>query len=255
MNRDPFLDEHGKPRRLRGVTIYSGSPLLAGLAARVGFEVVWIEMEHGPASFESVESLCLAARANGALPLVRLPDGERHHVLRALESGGQLLVVPMIDTPEQARCLVEYGKFAPVGRRGFNLRTWGVEFGLAGAEAAFAQANERVRIFAQIETVRAVQNLDALCEVEGLDGIFIGPGDLSVSLGHPALVNHPEVIEIALRCLRRAQEAGKRTGVLVAPGALLNAMLEAGVDLVLCGGDVVELAASWPKLLASIPGR
>ena len=252
MNRDPFLDDKGQPRRLRGVTIYSGSPLLAGLAAKAGFEVVWIEMEHGPASFERVESLCLAAKANGAVPLVRLPAGERHHVLRALESGGQILVVPMIDTPEQAHRLVEYGKFAPIGRRGFNLRTWGVEFGLAGPEAAFAQANERNRIFAQIETAQAVQNLDAICAVEGLDGIFIGPGDLSVSLGHPAQVNHPEVIETALKCMRRAKEAGKYTGVLVAPGALLNAMLEAGVDLVLCGGDVVELASAWPKLMASV---
>lgn len=255
MNRDPFLDEHGNPRRLRGVTIYSGSPLLAGLAAKVGFEVVWIEMEHGPASFERVESLCLAARANGAVPLVRLPDGERHHILRALESGGQILVVPMIDTPEQARRLVEYGKFAPLGRRGFNLRTWGVEFGLAGAEASLAQANERTRIFAQIETAQAVQNLDAICAVAGLDGIFIGPGDLSVSLGHPGQVNHPEVIETALKCIRRAKEAGKRTGVLVGPGALLSAALEAGVDLVLCGGDVVDLAAAWPKLLANVSSK
>ena len=104
------------------MTLYSGSPLLAGLAAQVGFEVVWIKMEHGPAGFERVESLCLAALVNRALPLVRLPDGERHHVLRALESGARILLIPMVDDASYARRIVEHGKFPPLGKRGFNAR-------------------------------------------------------------------------------------------------------------------------------------
>lgn len=252
MSSDLFIDGEGNHRLLRGVTIYSGSPLLAGLAARVGFEVVWIEMEHGPAGFERVESLCLAALANGALPLVRLPDGERHHVLRALESGARILLVPMVDNASYARRIVAHGKFPPLGKRGFNLRTWGTEFGLAGAEATLAQADARTHLFAQIETPQAVADVDEICAVEGLTGIFIGPGDLSLNMGLTGQVNHPQVIEIAVDCVRRAQRAGKRSGTLVSPGPLLSAVIEAGCDLVICGGDVVDLAASWPRLLASI---
>ena len=147
-----FLDAAGKPRRVRGVTVNSGSPLLVRLAARIGWEAVWIEMEHGPAGFERVEAMCTAAEAGGVAPLVRLPDGERNNVLRALESGARILVVPMVDDAGYARRVVEYGKYSPVGARGYNTRTPGMDFGLEDPVKAMARANERTFLFTQIET-------------------------------------------------------------------------------------------------------
>src|SRR5262245_5545472 len=79
---NPFIDIHGNPRVLRGVAIYSGSTRLAELAVRVGFDTIWIEMEHGPADFTQVEQLCMAIEAGGGIPTVRVPDGQRNHVLR-----------------------------------------------------------------------------------------------------------------------------------------------------------------------------
>src|SRR3954464_15685825 len=79
-----FDDEHGSPRVVRGVCIYSGSTRLAELATRIGFEAVWIEMEHGPTDFALAESICMAAEASGGVGVLRVPDGQRHHVLRAL---------------------------------------------------------------------------------------------------------------------------------------------------------------------------
>ena len=237
------------------MTVNSGSTLLAGLAAEIGFETVWIEMEHSPINLERVDNLCLAAEAGGAAPLVRIPDGERHHVLRALEAGARIVVVPMIDEPEQARRLVEYGKYPPVGGRGFNTRTRGLGFGLLDPVQALARANQRTHIFAQIETVQAVDNLAAICQVEGLSGIFMGPGDLSASMGLVGQANSPQVVELVVGCIEDARAAGKLTGIFTTPGPLLEAAMAAGCQLVVCGGDIMDLAGAWTRLLESIGGE
>lgn len=247
-----FHDHAGQPRVLRGVAIYSGAPRLAEMAARIGFETVWIEMEHGPTDFEQVERLCVATEVGGAIPTVRVPDGQRHHVLRALEVGARIVVVPMINTLKQAEELVEFGKFPPVGQRGFNVRSRGVGYGLTNYKEEFAAANERTYLFAQIETMEACENVDAICGVEGLSGIFIGPGDLSFSAGCGGDLKSDVMIETVVSCLRRARSAGKLAGILVPPGPMLTAAIEAGCNLVFVGGDVTQLAVAWSKLLDSV---
>lgn len=252
MGGDVFVDAGGRPRVLRGATIYSGSTSVAEVAGRVGFETVWIEMEHGPAGFEKVEALCLAAEAGGAVPTVRVCDGQRCHVLRALEVGARIVMVPMVNTADQARQVVEYGKFPPLGRRGYNTRSRGVQFGLRGAKVDFAEANERTHLFAQIETQEALDSFEAICGVEGLSGIFIGPGDLSASLGCTGDLNSPRMVEIVTGCVRRARAMGKHAGILVAPGVLLEAALAAGCDLAFFCGDIMDLAWAWPQRLAQV---
>ncbi len=264
---DLFLDASGQPRRVRGVTVNSGSPVLVRLAAQIGWEAIWIEMEHGPSGFERVEALCTAAEAGGALPLVRLPDGERHHVLRALESGARIVVVPMVDDAAHARRVVEYGKYSPVGARGFNT-TPGMGFGLTDPvhfphaghglrphRPGAGQANEASHLFTQIETVRAVENVDEILAVEGLSGIFLGPGDLSVNLGVTGQMTDPRLRAMVLSCIEKAKSAGRHCGIFTLPGPLLEAAMEAGCDLVVCGGDVMDLARAWTRLLEGIPGR
>ncbi len=250
---DIFRDPSGKPRILRGVSIYSGATRLAEFAAKIGYETVWIEMEHGPADFEHVEAMCMAIEVGGGLPAVRVPDGQRHHVLRALEVGARLVIVPMVNTAEQARQVVEYGKFPPVGTRGFNLRSRGVNYGLGDRHTTFAEANARTHLFAQIESMEAVRNLDEICAVEGLCGIFVGRGDLSASFGTNGNLESEQLIAIVSDCVRRARAAGKHAGILVTPGRMLDAAVTAGCDLIFCGGDVTELSVAWPRLLATLP--
>src|SRR5688500_13413143 len=178
-SQDLFTDRDGTPRVVRGACIYTGATRLAELAGRMGFDTAWIEVEHGPAGFDQVEALCTAADAGGAAPTVRVPDAQRVHVLRALECGARVVVVPMVNTADQARQIVEHGKFPPLGRRGYNTRSRGLLYGMEGTPAeVFSSANERTCLFAQVETSESVKNLDEICAVEGLSGIFIGPGDL-----------------------------------------------------------------------------
>jgi 4-hydroxy-2-oxoheptanedioate aldolase len=228
---------------------------LAELAARIGFETAWIEMEHGPAGFEAVEAQCVAVQAGGGAPTVRIPDGNRHHVLRALECGAQVVVVPMVNTIEQARQMVEYGKFPPLGCRGYSTRSRGTGYGLMDVSSTFAAANAATHLFAQIETMQAVQNAEAICRVEGLSGIFIGPGDLSVSAGCSSDLKNQRLIEIVTQTIRIARSAGKHAGILVGPGPLLDAALDVGCDLVFPGGDITQLAPAWKTLLGEVPFR
>lgn len=239
-------------RLVRGVCIYSGAGRLAELAIRIGFDTCWIDMEHGPADFALAEQTCAYIESAGGAATIRLPDGQRHHVLRALEIGARIVIVPLIDTADEARRLVEYGKFPPLGKRGFNTRSRGVGYGLAPADRAFRDANERTHLFAQIETMRAVENLEAICAVEGLSGIFIGPGDLSVSTGCTGELSNDRLIRIVADCIRRARARSKHAGILVTPGRMLDAALAAGANLVFAGGDVTDLAVAWSELLAGI---
>lgn len=254
MQSDPFLDASGRPRTLRGVAVITGAPKIAEMAGRLGFDAVWIEVEHGGASFSEVEALCVATEAGGATPAVRLPDGERHHVLRALEAGARIVIVPMINDADAARKIVRHGKFAPLGERGFNTRSRGLNFGLDGLDKiaeTFARANAQTHLFAQIETREAAENVDAICQVDGLSGILIGPGDLSVSLGKTARFTDPELIALVENSVRRARAAGKHAGILVAPGPLLDAAFAAGCDLAFVGGDINDLAKAWRGVLAA----
>jgi 2-keto-3-deoxy-L-rhamnonate aldolase RhmA len=253
VSTDPFRDLEGQPRLVWGVTVYSGSARLAELAARIGFEAVWIELEHSPTTWTQAEAMCAAIEAAGGVPTIRVPNWERPNVLLALEVGARIVVVPMVNTAEQAREVVRHGKFPPVGERGYNARTRGVGFGLAGMSGSLlAQINDSVHLFVQIETPEAVQNLAAICEVPGLEGIFVGPGDLSMNYGWVGQLNHPQLVEIVTNVVRTARKAGKMVGIMVAPGPLLKAAIDAGAQLVIVGGDIADVSTAWQKLLSNV---
>lgn len=251
--QDIFVDSESRPRLLRGLAIGTASPRLVEMAGRVGFEAVWIEMEHGSADFREVEACCIAADAAGAAAVVRVPDGQRHHVLRALETGARVVIVPMVESAEYAQQIVRFGKFPPMGERGYNTRSRATHYGLVPCPEAFARANRTTHLMAQIESVMAVEKLEAICAVEGLSGIFIGPGDLSVSLGVAGQLNHARLVDVTTQCITRARAMGKRTGILAGPGPLLDAAVQAGCQLAICGGDIWNLASAWPNLLAAVP--
>jgi len=251
-SEDIFADADGQPKLLRGLAIYSGATRLAELAIKVGFDTVWIEMEHGPTDFETAERICLAAEAAGGFGTIRVSDGQRCHVLRALEVGARIVVVPMVNTADQARQMVQFGKFPPLGLRGYNSRSRGVEYGLENIESAFEKPNARTHLFAQIETLEAVQNLETICAVPGLSGVLIGPGDLSVNLGCVGQMSNPHLIEVTCDCIRRARAAGRFAGILVGPGPLLSAAIEAGCNLCFCGGDFTNVIPAWRQLLEAV---
>ena len=252
---DPFVDSQGNPRLLRGIAIQSNAARVAELAGMLGFETVWIDVEHGPTSYTEVEYLCMGAEAAGCVPSVRIPSNNRSHILRSLEAGAHILVVPMIDNAEQAQQIVEHGKFPPLGHRGFNFRSRGLQFGLTETGSHLQDANERTQLFAQIESLEAVSNVESICQVEGLAGIVIGPGDLSADMGRPGEFTDPEVIATVESVVRTARANGKHAGVVVSPGPMLDTAIAAGCNLAYCSSDLACMMSHSKQLLEQVPNR
>ncbi len=248
MPADLFTDANGQPRVLIGCAIGSGSTRLAELAGMVGFDVVWIEMEHASSDIGLAEALCVATEAGGAVPLVRAAGWRREHILQALEIGGRIVVVPMVNDAEMARDVVRYGKFPPLGERGYNTMSRALRYGLDFPEAN-RRANDVTVLLPQVETAEAAENIDAILAVEGLGGVFIGPGDLSASLGCAGDFDNPELRDLACRCIARARAAGLHAGTFGVTSAYADAALEAGADLCIVTSDLGALVPTWQKRL------
>ena len=256
-HEDPFLDAAGNPRRLRGAMVLSGSPRVAELAARVGFDTLWIELEHATTlGFQQAEQLAIACTAGGAVPTIRTQDAQRTHILRALEIGARMIVVPMVNTAEIAKQVVEFGRFPPAGKRGYNTLSRGLEYGQAPTPVELLQrANRRIRLFAQIETAEALDNLESILAVEGLDGVFVGPGDLSVALGCTGDMANPKLIAEVERVIATAHQHHKKAALLVAPGPMLDSAVAAGVDLVFYSSDLGVLGKQWAEHEQLVPSQ
>lgn len=246
---DIFSNSEGQGRVIRGAAIVSAAPRLAHLAVRVGFDTVWVELEHGHIGYDTAELLCRAAESAGGFGTLRIAGVQREFVLRALEVGARIVVAPMVSTVEQARELVRHGKFPPIGARGYNSRSPGMDYGLGTPTELMARANAGTHLVAQIETQQAVANLDGILGEEGVSGILIGPADLSVDMQMPLQFTNPKLIDAVTGCIRKARAAGKVAGIMVAPGPLLDAVIEAGANLIYCAGDIMDLAPRWRELL------
>lgn len=244
---DIFTDAAGHPRILWGTAINSGNARAAELAARVGFDAVWIEMEHTSADLAMAEALCVATEAGGAIPVIRTIGYRREHILHALEVGGRVIVVPMVNDEGAAREIVRWGKFRPLGQRGYNTRSRAAGYGIE--PLPMERMNAETYLFPQIETLEAVRNLDEIMAVEGLGGLFIGPGDLSCDLGCPGDMADPELRKIVCDCVARARAAGLHAAILVGSGPLLDAAIDAGADLCIIGSDMGAMINVWREQL------
>lgn len=246
----PFFDDKHQPRVLKGCTVYTGSARAAELAGQLGFDVVWIDLEHASCDVRQAESLCIATRAGGALPLVRTAGQERDHILHALEVGGRIVVVPMVEDAAAARRIVEYGKYPPLGRRGYYRLSRGLGFGLESDW--LAAANQNTVLMPQVETLKAVEQLDAILSVEGIDGVLLGPGDLSADLGKPGDFENPRLLELLHDCFTRIAATGKFAGIMATTPAMAQQALHQGANLIICTGDLPVLVSSWTTCLANM---
>lgn len=250
------LQKLAGPEPVVGLVSRLASPTVVELAGLVGFDYVWIDMEHGSISFETVENLVRAADAAGIEAMIRIPDKSPSSVLRAVETGAGILCVPQIDTPEEAAVIARAARFHPEGLRGYSTSGRGLNYGLgARGQALLDAANRRILIMAQIETAAGLANAEAIAATPGIDIIFVGLGDLSQQLGHPGAYGHAEVMAAAFRIVQAARDAGKHAGVPAADAAAMTPWMERGVRLFFCNVDVVLLAQAMTSALAGCRSR
>ncbi|NOZ23061.1 MAG: hypothetical protein GXP25_18465 [Planctomycetes bacterium] len=237
-----------------GPTSIGRSPAIVELMGLVGgYRFVWIEIEHASTVWPDVEDQCRAAELHGLWPLLRVPSGERENVLRALEAGGKIIVTPMINTAEDAQKVAEYGKFPPLGLRGFNLGSRGMDYTVGGSiDERLAAANAGTVLLCQIETVEAVDNAEAIITTPGIDGILIGPGDLSSSMGISGQWDSPELMDNCIKVFEAARKHGKIMATVCPTPEMTKRWKEIGVHLLCVGSDMGLLKDALKERLKAL---
>ncbi len=188
--RQAVQDNGGKT--LLGAAVYFYDPIFLEICAHLGYQAIWIEMEHGHITFAEAADLCRMAAGSGMLTMIRIPDVRRENVLKGAECGPDILDVPMIETPEQMHDLREHARFAPVGSRGMFSVSRAVNYGIPGGVVAKQQnLNTALCLMAQIESNTALGRVEELAAVPDVD-LFIGPADLAASLGVAGHTSHPD---------------------------------------------------------------
>lgn len=222
---------------LLGLSVYLYDPVFVEIAGLLGFDVLWIELEHGPLSYAEAGDLCRIAVGAGLQTMIRIPDARRESVLKAAELGPDIVDLPMANSPEIAAELVRHARYPPQGNRGFFGVSRAVCYGISGdIREEQKRVNRELCLMIQVETQEAVDRIEELCRVPGIDAVFLGPGDLSASLGVTGELNHPLVEQAMERTIAVARTHGKRIAMACAPTDAAS-WARKGVDLLFCGGS------------------
>ncbi len=206
-----------------GLTLTFPEPTIAEWAGYLGFDFLHLDMEHGVFDWESAEMMCRAADMHGMTCTARIPNTETDTILRAFDRGLMGILCPHVDNAEQAQRIASAARFGPAGERSFGTSR-GRDYGLTGKSPAqyMAEFNEQVTVAIQIETKHAVDNIDDILRVDGIDLITFGPQDLAQSLGHPGHADHPDVLNAMEHVRSRVHAAGR----------LMAEDVERGINLV-----------------------
>jgi 4-hydroxy-2-oxoheptanedioate aldolase len=237
-------------RQQIGLWLSIPNPLTAEALATCGFDWAVVDMEHTTADPAAVQAMLQAMAPHATHPVVRPGWNDAVEIKRILDAGAQSIIVPYVQTAEEAARAVAAVRYPPQGFRGVAGLSRASRFGtIAGY---IARANAEICLLVQVETAAALANIEAIAAVEGVDGIFIGPSDLAASLGFPGQPGAPEVRAAILDAIRRIRAAGKPAGILsldqgflpeaVAAGTLFTAV-DTDLSLLLRGAR--GLAAAW----------
>lgn len=247
-----IVDLHDRLRA--GETLFGtfaglGSPLATEMVARAGFDWVLIDLEHGAGSETDLLANLHAMGATGAAALVRPRSGERLRIGRALDLGAHGIMVPRIDLPEQAREAISWMRYPPDGSRGLALGTRGAGLGELG-HTQIQAVNRRILGIIQIESPSAVEHAAEIAAIDGVDVLFVGPTDLSHSLGVPGRFDDPAYLEALRHVTTTADAAGKAAGILLRDADALPRHRDLGFRFIGLGSDAAFIADAARAVLS-----
>jgi 4-hydroxy-2-oxoheptanedioate aldolase len=218
------------------------------VVAGAGFDWLLLDCEHSPNDLESLLSQLQAAAPYPVAPVVRLPWNDTVAIKRVLDIGALSLLIPYVQNAEEARRAVAAVRYPPAGVRGVGGTTRATRFGRV--EDYARRAHQEICLLVQTETREALNEIEAIAAVDGVDGIFIGPADLHASLGYPGETANPAVLPMIDEALARIRKAGKAPGVLMADNVLAQRFIDAGCLFTAVGADVGLLARGAEQLAA-----
>lgn len=196
-----------------GIFIGFPSTQLVEMAGYNGFDVVVIDNEHGMLSAENIEHMVIASENAGVTPLVRVGSSNPSEILKVMDRGAHGVHVPQVDEKEQAEKIVEAVKYPPRGKRGAAFSMRAAKYGTVPIHEYLEHANQQSLVCIHIESRKSMENLEEILSVEGIDMVYIGPTDLSVSLGFGGRIDHQEVLKSIDRIYETAKKYGVRVGI------------------------------------------
>ncbi|WP_295581698.1 HpcH/HpaI aldolase/citrate lyase family protein [uncultured Oscillibacter sp.] len=248
-------------KRREGRTSYGTFSQIKSVAAIeniacAGLDYVVIDAEHAALGEDFIAGAVIAADAGGLCPLVRIPEISRRAVLHGLDAGAQGLIVPAVETVEEVRTLVRYAKFAPLGSRGYAPTRdgrWGTDgISRQGPEAYMDNSNRQTLLLPQCETLGCLEHIEEIAAMDGVDGIFVGPMDISIALGCPLQVDAAPVRSAMRSVLEACHRSGKLAMIYSNDAASAHRMAELGFDSVTVGADIFLLLGAYEKLAAEL---
>ena len=231
-----------------GIWSSLSSHIVAEILAHAGFDWVLLDTEHSPNELPMVQSQLHALTGGSATPVVRPAWNDMVLVKRYLDIGAQSLLLPYVQSAEEARDAVRYTRYPQAGVRGVAGSTRAAGYGRT--KDYLKRAHEEICVLVQVETQQALDQIEAICAVDGVDGVFIGPADLHASLGYTGETANPKVLPIIDEAIRRIRKAGKAPGILTPVEADAKRWLECGALFVAVGADVGLLARGAEALRA-----
>jgi 4-hydroxy-2-oxoheptanedioate aldolase len=240
-------------KKVVGTFLASNSIPNLEVLAMAGFDFVVIDAEHSMKNPETIEHLIITSEAAGITPFVRTQENI-NLIERTLSVGARGLMVPMCNTREYAQTVVDTAKYAPVGKRGV-CNTRAANYGMKGLDDMayrFKSENDNILIMAQIETREAVDNIDEIMAVKGMDSVFLGPLDLTQSLGISCQFNHPMLEKHIQTTLRKAKKAKVPIGILAFDGEEASRRIRQGFDFISMSCDTLFLAETALRQLNKV---
>lgn len=213
---------------------------MAHIAAAVGYDYIIVDCEHGSFDYRDVAVLCASARGTGLQILVRVPSISRDHIGTYLDAGADGIVAPMVSSVQQAQELVNLGTYAPLGQRGISVTRAHSGYRVNDLASYLAEANQRISLYAQIETADAVSNASDIAAVPGITGLLIGPNDLLQDIGVPGETRDSRLRNALSVVAEAASAEEKESGIITGDLELLEAGIDVGMR-VLCQGSDVSL--------------
>ncbi len=233
-----------------GATITMNSPIVAEIMSHIGFDWLWFEMEHSALNFDNVLAMLQTTNGAAVTTVIRVPWNDKTMIKQALDIGPDGIIIPLVNSREEAEYAVRALKYSPVGERGAGLgraQSYGLHMG-----EYLSTANDEVMTTLMIEHIRAVENIDEILTVKGIDSLIIGTLDLSGSMGKLGQTNHSEVEEAVQKVLTASKKARVPCGIITVSPEQANRRIEQGFTQIIVGIDVLYLHGGITAALEQI---
>ncbi len=244
-----FRDSLQSATPLIGTLLTVASPEIAEALALQGFDWIFIDLEHGSLSIKDAQ-VAIQAVADRSFTLVRVPDGTPENIKRVMDTGCSGIIVPMVSSESYARKIVALAKYPPLGERSVGLgraQGYGLRFG-----EYLASANAQTAVVVQIEHRDAISSVDQIAAVPGIDALFVGPYDLSNSMGLVGQVSHPDVVAAIGKVRVACGRASLAMGIYCSNAELASNEIKAGARMVAVGTDIMHMASSARSTLDAL---